>query len=118
MRSNQMGGMKGAGTKHYLVELFQLILEALEDSRAASVITSIDYSKAFNRLDFLHCLEALAAKGASTELISIVGSFLTSRTMSVKVGQTLSRPRIVLGGVPQGSMYGWPGYRRKRGEVR
>ena len=106
MRSNQMGGMKGAGTEHYLVELYQLILEALEDSRAASVITSIDYSKAFNRLDFLHCLEALAAKGASTEIIAIIGSFLTSRTMSVKVGQSLSKPRIVLGGVPQGSILG------------
>ena len=46
MRSNQMGGMRGAGTKHYLVELFQLVLEALEDPRAASVITSIDYSPA------------------------------------------------------------------------
>ena len=106
MRSNQMGGMKGAGTEHYLVELYQLILEALEDSRAASIITSIDYSKAFNRLDFRHCLEALASKGASTELIQIVGSFLTSRTMSVKVGQALSKPRIVLGGVPQGSILG------------
>ena len=106
MRANQMGGMKGAGTEHYLVELYQLILEALEDSRAASVITSIDYSKAFNRLDFLHCLEALAAKGASTELIAIIGSFLTSRTMSVKVGQCQSKPRIVLGGVPQGSILG------------
>ena len=102
MRSNQMGGMKGAGTEHYLVEL----LESLEDSRAASVITSIDYLKAFNRLDFLHCLQALARKGASSELISIVGSFLTSRTMSVKVGQCMSGPRIVLGGVPQGSILG------------
>ena len=106
MRANQMGGMRGAGTEHYLVELFQLILEALEDSRAASVITSIDYSKAFNRLDFLRCLESLASKGASSELIAIVGSFLTSRTMAVKVGQVLSRPRIVLGGVPQGSILG------------
>ena len=106
MRANQMGGMRGAGTEHYLVQLYQLILEALEDSRAASVITSIDYSKAFNRLDFLRCLEALATKGASSELISIVGSFLTSRTMAVKVGQALSKPRIVLGGVPQGSILG------------
>ena len=106
MRRNQMGGMKGAGTEHYLVELFQLILESLEDPRAASVITSIDYSKAFNRLDFGHCLSSLANKGASTELIAIVASFLTSRTMSVKVGQELSRPRIVLGGVPQGSILG------------
>ena len=106
MRANQMGGMKGAGTENYLVELFQLILEALEDPRAASIITSIDYAKAFNRLDFLHCLRALANKGASSELIGIVPSFLSSRTMSVKVGQVLSKPRIVLGGVPQGSILG------------
>ena len=106
MRANQLGGMKGAGTEHYLVELYQMILETLEDPRAASVLTSIDYAKAFNRLDFLHCLEALAAKGASTEIIGIVASFLTSRTMSVKVGQVLSKPRIVLGGVPQGSILG------------
>ena len=52
MRCNQMGVMKGAGTEHFLVELFQLILKALKDPRAASVITLIDYSKAFNRLDF------------------------------------------------------------------
>ena len=106
MRANQMGGMRGAGTEHYLVELYQLVLEALEDPRAASVITSIDYAKAFNRLDFSHCLHALAAKGASTELISIVGSFLTSRTMAVKVGQVALKPRVVLGGVPQGSILG------------
>ena len=106
MRANQLGGMKGAGTEHYLVELYQLILEALEDPRASSVLTSIDYAKAFNRLDFLHCLRALAGKGASSELINIVASFLTSRTMAVKVSKVLSKPRIVLGGVPQGSILG------------
>ena len=106
MRANQLGGMKGAGTEHYLVELYQLILETLEDPRAASITTSIDYAKAFNRLDFLHCLNALATKGASSELLGIVASFLTSRTMSVKVGQVRSKPRIVLGGVPQGSILG------------
>ena len=106
MRSNQMGGMKGAGAEHYLVELYQLILESLEDPRAAAIITSIDYAKAFNRLDFGCCLDALANKGASSELLRIVASFLSSRTMSVKVGQVLSKPRIVLGGVPQGSILG------------
>ena len=106
MRENQMGGMKGAGTEHYLVLLWQQVLENLEDSRAASLLTSIDYSKAFNRLDFGHCLRALARKGASTEVIGIVASFLTSRTMAVKVGQAFSSPRIVLGGVPQGSILG------------
>ena len=107
MRQNQMGGMKGAGAEHYLVHMWQLVLECLEDPRAASILTSIDYAKAFNRLDFGCCLRALASKGASTEILSLVASFLTSRTMSVKVGQALSAPRIVLGGVPQGSILGF-----------
>lgn len=106
MRENQMGGMKGAGSEHYLVHLWQTVLESLEDPRAASVLTSIDYAKAFNRLDFGHCLRALASKGASTEMLAILASFLTSRTMAVKVGQDLSGPRVVLGGVPQGSILG------------
>ena len=106
MRQNQMGGMKGAGSEHYLVHLWQLVLESLEDPRAAAVLTSIDYAKAFNRLDFACCLRALARKGASNELIALVASFLTSRTMSVKVGQQFSAPRVVLGGVPQGSILG------------
>ena len=46
MRSNQMGVMRGAGTEHYLVQLWQLVLESLEDQRAASLLTSIDYAKA------------------------------------------------------------------------
>ena len=106
MRENQMGGMKGAGSEHYLVQLWQNVLENLEDPRAASLLTSIDYAKAFNRLDFSQCLGALADKGASNEIISLVASFLTSRTMAVKVGQALSNPRVVLGGVPQGSILG------------
>ena len=106
MRSNQLGGMRGAGTEHYQVQLWQEVLESLEDPRSGSIITSIDYAKAFNRLDFLHCLRALAAKGASSELLRVVASFLTSRTMVVKVGGVMSKPRIVLGGVPQGSILG------------
>ena len=106
MRENQMGGMKGAGTEPYLLELFQPVLESLEHPRAAAIITFIDYAKAFNRLDFSHCLRALANKGALTELTSVVASFLTSRTMSIKVGQVMSKPRVVLGGDPQGSILG------------
>ena len=106
MRENQMGCMKGAGSEHYLVQMWQSVLETLADPRAASLLTSIDYAKAFNRLDFGQCLRALADKGGSSEIISIIASFLTGRTMSVKVGQAMSNPRIVLGGVPQGSILG------------
>ena len=45
LRSNQFGGVKGKGTEHLLVNLWQKILENIEDSRAACLLTSIDYEK-------------------------------------------------------------------------
>ena len=106
IRANQYGGIKGSGAEHLLVGMWQRILENLEDPRASVMLTSIDYSKAFNRLDFAHCLRALRAKGASEQLIKIIASFLSCRTMRVKIGDCLSDPRPVLGGVPQGSLLG------------
>ena len=106
IRENQYGGMKGAGMEHFLVQLWQEVLEGLEDQRAAVTMTSVDYSKAFNRLSFPHCLESLARKGASSEVLKIVGSFLTNRIMKAKVGDVLSDGVIVSGGVPQGSLLG------------
>ena len=106
LRRNQYGGVKGSGTEHYLIELWQKVLENIEDPRAASLLTSIDYSKAFNRLDFAHCLASLKSKGACQELINIIASFLTDRCMKVKVGNVFSQPRKVTGGVPQGSLLG------------
>ena len=71
-----------------------------------SVLTSIDYAKAFNRLSFQHCLAAFAKKGASTPIIELIATFLSNRTMAVRVDQAWSAPRPVHGGVPQGSILG------------
>ena len=103
---NQYGGIKGSGMEHFPVELWQRVLEGLEDQRAACLLTSIDYSIAFNRLDFNHCLESLRRKGAPPELLSILASFLMGRKMRVKIGNVLSTARDVTGGVPQGSILG------------
>ena len=106
LRSNQYGGVKGSGAEHFLVEMWQRVLEGLEDQRAGVLLSSIDYSKAFNRLDFAWCLKALKHKGACAPLIRIIASFLTDRKMMVKIGNALSDPKSVLGGVPQGSLLG------------
>ena len=95
MRSNQYGGVKGVGTDHVIVQMWQNILSNAEDYRAGTVITSIDYSKAFNRMSFQECLKALAKNGASNENLRLVAAFLTDRTMTVKVGQsTMSERRL------------------------
>ena len=44
--------------------------------------------------------------GASTPIIELLATFLSNRTMSVRVGESWSHPRSVHGGVPQGSILG------------
>ena len=106
IRTNQYGGVKGSGSEHFLVQLWQQVLENLEDPRAASLLTSIDYSKAFNRLNYAACLNSLKSKGASSQSLRIIASFLTDRKMTVKVGSSFSSLRSVDSGAPQGSLLG------------
>ena len=82
------------------------ILEDLEDSRGASSIMSLDFAKAFNRLDHSHILASYARLGASTQVVALFAAFLHGRVMRVKVGDVLSVPRPVNGGAPQGSCAG------------
>ena len=106
IKANQYGGVKGCSTTHMVVGLLQEMCENAEDYRSATILTAIDYSKAFNRVSFQHCLEALRKKGASTPVLKIIASFLTNRTMSVRVGSAWSDPLEVTGGCPQGSVLG------------
>ena len=106
LRRNQYGGVRGLGTDSLLVQLWQEVLQNLEDYRAGTIITSIDYAKAFNRMSFQHCLAALHKKDASPATVHLISTFLTNRTMTVKVGGTQSTPREVWGGCPQGSILG------------
>ena len=55
-KRNQYGGVKGCGADHMLVDIWDRIMSGLEDCRAAVVMTSIDHSKAFNRLSVLPVL--------------------------------------------------------------
>ena len=103
---NQYGGERECSTNHMLVDMYDSITESLEDSRAAVAITSIEYSKAFNRLQHGQCLEAFRKKGASTQVMAILAAFLTQRTMTVKVDGARSSPRMVNAGAPQGSVLG------------
>ena len=49
-KTNQFGGEKGCGTDRFLVSVLDYVTAALEDNRPVVVISSIDFSKAFNRL--------------------------------------------------------------------
>lgn len=106
LKNNQFGGVKGCSTAHMLLNIWQEICENCEDYRSGTVLTAIDYAKAFNRVSFQECLKAFKRKGASNQIIRLLGSFLTNRTMSVKMGTARSKPKAVNGGCPQGSKLG------------
>ena len=67
---------------------------------------SVDFEKAFNRMDHNACLDSLTRLGASEADTELVACFLRQRTMSIKVGSEFSQPRTVPGGSPQGSILG------------
>ena len=103
---NQYGGGKGASATQLLIEVMSDITEALEDNRAGVVLSAVDFSKAFNRLDHGKCLSAFAAKGSSNQILSLLASFLSGRVMTVRIGKEQSNPRPVNAGAPQGSVLG------------
>jgi hypothetical protein len=106
IKPNQYGGVKGCSVEHLLVAAWNEICENLEDSRAATLVTAIDYAKAFNRLSYQCCLDALGRAGASSNVIALIATFLTNRKMELRVDNSWSKPREVHGGVPQGSLLG------------
>ena len=106
LSSKQYGGEPGCGPAHFLLQMNEFIHSSLEDNRAGVVMTSMNFSKAFNRLSHLTCLTELNKKGASTDMMKLVSCFLRGRKMSVRLGGTSSKFRPVNAGAPQGSVLG------------
>ena len=106
LKDNQFGGAKGCGAPHLLICVWQNILQDLEDCRPGTLLTAIDYAKAFNRMQYQECLNSLARHGASSDITGLIASFLSGRRMQVRVGNCWSDPRPVNRGVPQGSILG------------
>ena len=101
----QYGGLKGSSVDHLLIELHERVLGAVDEGQSA-VVLGIDFEKAFNRLDHTECLKQLSNLGASSTTIRLVRTFLTWRSMRVKIGTHLSDPKQLNGGSPQGSILG------------
>ena len=100
LEENQYGGQKGCGTEHLLAEMVTETTSALDDNCAADSIISLDFRKAFNKMDHTICLRSLAAGGASNQTIRLVRSFLSDRRMKVKLGEHFSKEHLVPGEYP------------------
>ena len=47
----QFGGLPGSGTDHMLCELTTRLMEDMDDGRGVATVMTIDYQKAFNRME-------------------------------------------------------------------
>ena len=66
LRKNQYGGEPKCSATHLVVQMLDNLTTALEDNtRSAVVMTAIDFSKAFNRLEHNSCLESFKRKGGT-----------------------------------------------------
>ena len=102
----QFGGLKGVSIDHFLCEAWHDILMALDGEQSAASLMSIDFSKAFNRMDHNVCLNALRGEGVPEEVVQVVHAFLFNRVMTVHVNGVQSTPQLAPGGAPQGSVLG------------
>ena len=67
-----MGVSKGCGAQNLLISVWQNILQDLEDCRAGTLLTAIDYVKAFNRMQYQECFRSFTHHGASSKIIGLI----------------------------------------------
>lgn len=71
-----------------------------------SLVLFLDFSKAFDTLPHDKLLDALEKCGIRGSCLELFKSYLSNRLFRVKIGDSLSEPKEVRCGVPQGSKLG------------
>ena len=102
---NQHGFRRGRSCISELLCHFEEILSILESGGCADVVY-LDFSKAFDKVDFQILLKKLKVLGIGGKIGRWIYSFLVNRHHVVCVNGFLSTLRDILSGVPQGSVLG------------
>ena len=84
----------------YAVHDWSSALESYGESR----VTSLDISKAFDHVSHKGLLAKLPMFGLHHTLIKWISSFLSDRSIAIRVNGYLSNPHSINSGVPQGSV--------------
>lgn len=101
----QHGFMPNRSTTTNLVSYTSFITRCMQKQLQVDAIY-IDLSAAFDKINYKIAVAKLERLGFSGSFLSWLQSYLTGRSMSVKIGDTISTPFRVTSGVPQGSHLG------------
>ena len=99
----QSGFLPGHYTVHYLIESIHNIFLALENFDTSCQIFC-DISKAFDRVWHRGLLLKMERYGIRGELLLWFKSYLENRNQKVCINESLSSPRNITAGVPEGSV--------------
>ena len=102
---NQHGFRSGHSCLSQLLAHYDKITQLLEEGDNVDVIY-LDFSKAFDKLDFNITLQKLINMGISGNILRWITDFLTTRHQCVVVEGHKSNPTPMISGVPQGSVIG------------
>ena len=110
MDKSQFGNQKSISIQHYLIQMLQRILSAVDDHKEGSsyavIANLIDWNNAFPRQCPKLGVESFIKNGVRPSLVPILISYFQDRMMRVKWHGCLSEPKHVKGGGPQGATLG------------
>jgi hypothetical protein len=102
----QFGSRKGTSTEHLVTYLLDVASDATDDGTGVAIVTSLDFSKAFNRISHDTLIGELIEIGTEAWLVKLIESYLSQRFMKVRIGDCMSDQKPIPGGAPQGSLLG------------
>lgn len=105
LSNGQFGFREGLSTENAIYSLTGEIYDALDKTQNPLVVL-LDLAKAFDTVDHSLLLHKLEMYGVRGNCLSLIKSYLTDRTQTVKIGQSISKERTIKYGVPQGTVLG------------
>ena len=103
LSDHQYGFRQARSTGDLLAYVFHAWSSALE-SYGESRVISLDISKAFDRVWHKSFLAKLPMFGLHHTPITWISSFLSDRSITIRINGYLSKPHSINSGVPQGSV--------------
>jgi hypothetical protein len=104
-KTTQAGFRKNHNTTIQLVRVINDIISEFNKSKTTAM-TLIDLEKAFDSMWINGLIKKMNDGGIDPNFTRLIHSYLSKRTIKVKVNNTISTPRTIDSGVPQGSVLG------------